>query len=66
KPLPLEDLLKAPLELLQKLPKDAPPIPLPSFEFPHLSAPRSKATSQLDGRPATSDPAPAPTPPTAN
>lgn len=62
KPLPLEDLLKAPLELLQKLPKDAPHIPLPTFEFPRLNAPRAKVTSQLDEPPAASDPAP----PTAN
>jgi hypothetical protein len=58
KPLPIEDLLKAPLELLQKLPKDAPQIPLPTFDFPRLNAPRSKVTSQLDEQPAASAPEP--------
>jgi hypothetical protein len=66
KPLPLQDLLKAPLELLQKLPLDAPRIPPATFEFPQLNAPRSRATSQLDDQPATSEPAPKPLPPTAN
>ncbi len=65
RPLPIEDLLKAPLELLQSLPKDSPQIPLPTFEFPRLNAPRSKATSKLDGPPAI-DPAATPQPATAN
>jgi hypothetical protein len=53
KPLPLEELLKAPLELLQQLPKNAPQMPLPTFQFPKLSAPRSKATSRLEQAPAS-------------
>jgi hypothetical protein len=58
KPLPFEDLMKLPLELLQKMPKDSERIPLPSFEFPKLHAPRSKATSKLDEvSPSGDDPA---------
>jgi hypothetical protein len=60
KPLPIEDLMKLPLELLQQLPKDSARIPLPTFEFPKLNAPRPKATSKLDLASPESDPAQAP------